>query len=244
MASIRKKKLADSVIDEIKRMIETGELKEGDKLPNQNEFAARLGVSRTSLREALSTLTLIGVVEQRPGSGTVIRSRTSALFASDLAPPLLSDEKATRELIEARRYVELGAAELAAANATSAEIEGMEILTREMNLAYQENRIADYTEKDLAFHFSVAKAAHNRYVLHLFVGIRGIMEQYMRESFQFLPWMIEQSLSSHQKIFLAIQQKNPAKAVLEMRKHNAQMQTNLNHFYTKTSAKEERVNAN
>ena len=59
MASIKRKKLSDSVIEEIKRMLLSGELQEGDKLPNQNEFAAQLGVSRPSLREALNTLTLI-----------------------------------------------------------------------------------------------------------------------------------------------------------------------------------------
>jgi GntR family transcriptional repressor for pyruvate dehydrogenase complex len=48
------------VIEEINRMILSGEVKEGDKLPNQNDFAAQLGVSRPSLREALHTLTLIG----------------------------------------------------------------------------------------------------------------------------------------------------------------------------------------
>ena len=55
MASINKKKLADSVIEEIKRMIQNGELKEGYKLPNQNAFAAQLGVSRTSLRDVRLT---------------------------------------------------------------------------------------------------------------------------------------------------------------------------------------------
>jgi GntR family transcriptional repressor for pyruvate dehydrogenase complex len=53
MAAIKRKKLADSVIEEIKRMVDVGELKEGDKLPNQLEFAAQLGVSRPCLREAL-----------------------------------------------------------------------------------------------------------------------------------------------------------------------------------------------
>lgn len=92
---IRRKKVADAVIEEIKRMIQSGELKEGDKLPNQNIFAAQLGVSRTSLREALNTLTRLGVTEQRPGYGTVLRSRVPAIFAEHMTPPLISDKQAT-----------------------------------------------------------------------------------------------------------------------------------------------------
>ena len=80
MAAIKRKKLGDAVLEEIKRMITDGELAEGDKLPNQNEFSAQLGVSRPSLREALHTLNLMGVIEQRPGLGTVIKSANPALW--------------------------------------------------------------------------------------------------------------------------------------------------------------------
>ena len=87
MASVKEKKLAESVIEEIKRMIVDGELKEGDKLPNQNEFAVQLGVSRPSLREALHTLALIGAIEQRPGLGTVLKQLDPKLWADQLALP-------------------------------------------------------------------------------------------------------------------------------------------------------------
>ena len=132
MASINKKKLADSVIEEIKRMIQNGELKKGDKVPNQNVFAAQLGVSRTSLREALSTLTRIGVFEQRPGFGTVLRSPIPALFTDHLAPPLISDRQASIELIEARRFIETGTAKLSVKNASSEQISEMGFLIKEM----------------------------------------------------------------------------------------------------------------
>ncbi|MCX7953528.1 MAG: GntR family transcriptional regulator, partial [Deltaproteobacteria bacterium] len=66
---ITKKKISESVIEEIKRLVLTGQLKEGAKLPNQNELATMLGVSRTSLREALNTLSMLGIVEQKPGYG-------------------------------------------------------------------------------------------------------------------------------------------------------------------------------
>ncbi|MBU0733749.1 MAG: GntR family transcriptional regulator [Proteobacteria bacterium] len=66
MGRIVKKKLSYSVLEEIGRMVEAGELKRGDKLPPQDQLAAQLGVSRPSLREALRAMEMIGAIEQRP----------------------------------------------------------------------------------------------------------------------------------------------------------------------------------
>jgi GntR family transcriptional repressor for pyruvate dehydrogenase complex len=231
MASINKKKLADSVIEEIKRMIQSGELKEGDKLPNQNSFAAQLGVSRTSLREALNTLTRIGVIEQRPWYGTVFRSRIHALFTEHLAPPLISDKQATIELIETRRFIEIGAAELAVKNASPEQINEMELLVKEMPHSLKEGRIDDYIEQDVAFHFSIAKASHNRFLINLFVNIRGFMEQYMRESFHLLPYMLERSLKFHQNIYQAIKGGSRPRAVSQMERHILDIQRAIQNYY-------------
>jgi len=237
MASINKKKLADSVIEEIKRMIQSGELKEGDKLPNQNAFAAQLGVSRTSLREALSTLTRIGVIEQRPGYGTVFRSRIPTLFTDHLTPPLISDKQATIELIEARRFIEIGAAELSVKNASPEQINEMRLLIKEMTRSLKEGRIDDYIEQDVAFHFSIAKASHNRFLVNLFVTIRGFMEQYMRESFHLLPYMLERSLKFHQNIYQAIGDGNHSKAVSQMEKHILDVQRAIQQYYREQEQK-------
>jgi GntR family transcriptional repressor for pyruvate dehydrogenase complex len=237
MASINKKKLADSVIEEIKRMIQSGELKEGDKLPNQNAFAAQLGVSRTSLREALSTLTRIGVIEQRPGYGTVLRSRIPALFTDHLAPPLISDKQATIELIEARRFIEIGAAELSVKNASPEQINEMGLLIKEMTRSLKEGRIDDYIEQDVSFHFLIAKASHNRFLVNLFVTIRGFMEQYMRESFHLLPWMLERSLKFHQNIYQAVKGGSHSKAVFQMKKHILDVQRAIQKYYREKEQK-------
>jgi len=231
VASINKKKLADSVIDEIKRMIQSGELKEGDKVPNQNVFAAQLGVSRTSLREALSTLTRIGVFEQRPGYGTVLRSRIPALFTDHLAPPLISDKHASIELIEARRFIETGTAELSVKNASPEQINEMGLLIKEMTRSIKEGRIDDYIEQDVAFHFLIAKASHNRFLVNLFVTIRGFMEQYMRESFHLLPYMLKRSLKFHQNIYQAVKVGSRSKAISQMEKHISDVQRAIQEYY-------------
>jgi GntR family transcriptional repressor for pyruvate dehydrogenase complex len=231
MTTIRKKKLADAVIEEIKRMLVDGELREGDKLPNQNAFAAQLGVSRPSLREALHTLSLIGAIEQRPGMGTVIKSGNPALWSEKLFPPLVSDVKASLELIEARRFIETGAAELAVEHATEKEIQKLGKIVRDMTRALDQGRPQDYSALDMEFHYQIAGAAHNRFVMHMFVTIRGLMEQFIREAFTVVPGLLERSLSYHTRIFESIRTRNTYQAVATMKQHIKDIQKSLEEHY-------------
>lgn len=231
MVSINRRKLADSVIDEIKGMIGRGDLKEGDKLPNQNEFAAQLGVSRTVLREALQTLDQLGVIEQRPKYGTVIRTKTALLYSDHLAPPLMADNRASSELIQARLVIEVGAAELAAKNATKAQIKEMESLVEDMEKIQKWGDGTQYTEKNTAFHFLIAKASRNRFMVHLLVTIRGFMEQWTHESIRVIPGLMDRSSKSHRAIFQAIRDKNHRKAASAMRKHMCDFQTSLEQYH-------------
>jgi len=231
MISINRRKLADSVIEEIKRMIDRGDLKEGDKLPNQNDFAAQLGVSRTVLREALQTLNQLGVIDQRPKYGTVIRAKTAFLYSDHLVPPLMADNRATSELIQARRVIEVGAAELAAKNATENQIKEMEALVEDMAKIQQEGDETRYTEKNIAFHFLIAKASHNRFMVHLLATIRGFMEQWTHESISVIPGLMHRSSKSHLAIYQAIRDSNHRKAASSMRKHISDFETSLERYY-------------
>lgn len=231
MPSINKKKLADSVIEEIRRRLNNGELKEGQKLPNQNELASLLGVSRTSLREALNTLTMIGVIEQRPGFGTVIRSRGPAIFADHLAFPLISDEKATLELIQARGVIEGGAVELAVHHAAPEQLQELGKLIDVMAQNVREGKISEYIEHDVAFHYMIAKASQNRFILHLFATLRGAMEQYMQEGFKALPWMQDRSFEFHEKIYEGIKNRDVSKAVSQMKRHIQDIQKVIKQYY-------------
>ncbi len=231
MASIKRTKIADAVLEEIRRRCLSGELKEGDKLPNQNEFAAQLGVSRPSLREALHTLNLVGAIEQRPGFGTVLRSCAPILYANQVSPPLMSDHQATLELVVFRRFIELGTVELAVQNATQREIRRIGSLVAKMRKALDQGRSGDYTEIDVDFHFTIAEAAHNRFMLHQAVTVRGFLEQFMRESFSVLPGMLERSFKFHQEIYRAISERNLRKAKSQMSRHIQDIQRGLERYY-------------
>jgi GntR family transcriptional repressor for pyruvate dehydrogenase complex len=230
MALIKKKKLADEVIDEIKRMIQSGELKEGDRLPNQNEFAAQLGVSRTSLREAFNTLCVLGILEQHQGFGTIVKSRFSALYADHLSAPFITDEKATMELLEARQFIEIGATRLAAKNASLKQIEEMGALIEDMARANARGDIQKLSEQDIDFHFLIAQATQNRVMIHLLATIRGLMEKFMHEAFLVLHDQ-KRYLKAHRDIYEAIAERNPKTASGLMKKHIADVQKDLKQYY-------------
>lgn len=231
MASINKRKLADSVIEEIKRMIAEGELLEGDKLPNQHEFAAQLGVSRTVLREALHTLTILGVVEQRPKIGTVIRTSAPLVYTEHLNAPLMEDHRATVELIEARRVIEVGAVELAAQHASQEQIKKMGILIKQMERLLSKDDTDGYTDKNMAFHLLIAEASGNRFMGHLLATIRGFMQRWTLESLTVLPGLFERSLRSHKEIYQAIMEREPARAAAAMRRHIEDFKTSVEKYY-------------
>ena len=231
MGSIKRRKLADAVIEEIIRMLQNGELKEGDKLPNQNEFAAQLGVSRPSLREALHTLNLLGVIEQRPGFGTVIRSVKPAAMIDRLTPPLVSDTRATLELVEARRFIELSVVELAVRNAVPEDVEKMGALVEEMGRALENGRMEEYSDLDTAFHYQIGEASHNRFMVHTLVTLRGMMEQFMRETFSVLPGLYERSYKFHREIYEGIMAGDLKRASGSMKKHIDDIEKALLKYY-------------
>jgi GntR family transcriptional repressor for pyruvate dehydrogenase complex len=232
MKRVVKKKLSDSVLDEIVRMFDSGELKEGEKLPNQNELAAQLGVSRASLRESLHTLALMGVLEQRPGFGTVVRGRVPANFSDYLSLPLISDAKETIELVEARRFIEIANVELAVKNITEESLAELGRIVAEMGMAVAEIRQDDYGRLDAEFHHLLAKATGNRFMVHLFLTIRGIMEQFITEAFSALPRTLGRSLSDHKRIYAALLRRDEKQSVLAMKRHLENIRKSMENLYT------------
>lgn len=219
MPQIVRTKITDSILKEIRRRIASGEIREGDKLPNQNELAAQLGVSRPSLREALYSLATLGVIEQRPGVGTVVRAQTPAFLAGDLDLPLISDAQGVQELVEARRVIEVDMVELAVERASDSELNKLGVILEEMTLMVETGRVEDYGRRDIRFHSFIAQAAHNRFLLHLFTAIRQFLDQFIRESFTLMPEVLNISQQGHRLIFEALRNRDRKRAVAEMIKH-------------------------
>ena len=94
-----------------------------------------------------------------------------------------------------------------------------------------------YTEKNVAFHFLIAKASHNRFLVHLLATIRGFMEQWMRESISVIPGLLERSMKAHRTLYEAIRERNQKKAAATMRRHISDFQISLERYYEVTGRK-------
>lgn len=147
--------IADQVADQLRRLINSGEFKPGDKIPGERELALRMGVGRPAVREALRELKAQGLlVSGRGARGTVVAGMPGPQFTGPLAGVLGIGAERIVELMEVRSAVEIEAAGLAARRAT---IEDLHRLTD--ILAGPGDVITP--EKDVSFHAAIAEATHN-----------------------------------------------------------------------------------
>ena len=219
MAAIEKKKLPEKVIDEIRDRLNRGQLKLGDKLPNQNQLSSELGVSRTSLREAMKILDLLGVIEQRPGYGTVIRKEIPELNAKSAHLPLMSDAAATYELLEAREIIECGAVRLAAKKANPDQIQDLYDLIEKMEVYLENDEHDAYKKIDLAFHGLINSVSGNRFLNDPSAVLNQYMEQCIDENIDLLPGLLKESQKYHRAVCESIARHDPDKAESAMRRH-------------------------
>lgn len=157
--------VADEAIQKIKAMIMVGEFRPGGRLPPEGELAARVGVSRSSLREAVRALALIQVLDVRRGDGTYVTSlEPSVLMGGTGFIVELLEGGLELELYQVRRILEPAAAALAAARIDAATIERLHDRLLQMEAA---TSVPELTDADIEFHRTVVETAGNRLLTSL-----------------------------------------------------------------------------
>ena len=154
--------LSAQIVAEVREALFDRRLKPGDFLGTEKDIAARSGVSRIVARDALRTLQALGVVEIKVGAGGGARVARGnpRLFADALAIQLGLAGIDARELLDAQRAVECLTAELAAEQATAADLARLRAMLAEGAALIGD--VGGFTRASLAFHLAVAEAAHNR----------------------------------------------------------------------------------
>lgn len=213
---VRKATAADEIIDQIKALVRANRFTPGSRLPSERELARTLGVSRPTVREALRTLELMGVVRTRHGSGTEVAGSGSQVLKAPLEFLLALDQPSIADLHETRELLEVHLAGRAAVRRTAEDLRVMEGALEEMRRSLSDpSRV---TDPDVRFHQAIATAAHNpllERVMHcLGDNLRSLIHAAWpgNRSMQF-------SQKSHQKIYDAIRRKNPEAARRAMAEH-------------------------
>ncbi len=217
---IKTRKIYEEIVDQLKMMIIQGNLKPGDKLPSERELSEQLGVSRSSVREALSALEAMSILDIRSGEGTFVRQTSQSATIEALALVLTVENNPEVQLMEVRRVLEVEAAGLAARRATLYQVEKIGDALKAMQAAAEKQELA--VEYDLKFHFTIAEATHNNILLRIMNTVADIMHQTFRAKRQQLygsPGMAERIIREHTLIFKAIQERNPAEARERMLEH-------------------------
>ena len=165
----------EEVVRQLRALMEREVLRTGDRLPSERELAKQFGVSRVTVRQALSVLQAMGLIESRIGNGTFARAGHKALSVTDLAPALRVAQGNLTEQLELRRLIEPQVACLAAERATAADLDD---LLRYISL--QEARLAQgvpFVEEDGAFHLAIAQATKNSLLVKMVEGIQELLQE-------------------------------------------------------------------
>ena len=190
--------VTDDAITSIRHMILTGELAPGDRLPPEADLAANLGLSRTSLREAVRALTMLGVIDTRQGDGSYITGLGPELLLGALGLAVdLQREDAIPDLIAVRRILEPAATALAATRVTAVDLEQIHSYIRS-DLDY--DQVGEYFELDWEFHHAIARAAGNPLLSVLLDGLAAPTVRMRIWRGQTLPGVLERTLDEHRLI--------------------------------------------
>jgi GntR family transcriptional repressor for pyruvate dehydrogenase complex len=172
-------RLVDRVVGEIERLVVEGVLKPGMKLPPERELGEQLEVSRTVIREAVQILSAKGLVDARPGAGTMVRQLTADQITEPLS--LLLHTRAGgisfEQLHQVRSILELEIAGLAAREATDADIAQLKQHLRALEQAQHNAEL--FTAKDAGFHQALAEMTHNPLLVLLAESVRHLPHSYL-----------------------------------------------------------------
>ena len=225
---VQTKKVYMEIVEQIQNLIKEGRLKPGDKLPPERVLAEKLGVSRPPLREAMSALEILGIIESRGGKGNFIKNTfNSTSYAQRVKE--LEKEESPFDLLEARKAVETEIAGLAAEKATLEDIKEIEEgLDRMKNVLNDTPRVMEF---DREFHIAIAKAAHNSVLFqmmnYLADGLKESLWINIKEKSWALPGHPQKYLEEHTKLLEAIKEGDKKAARRTMYNHLADVEEDL-----------------
>ncbi|MDC3414840.1 FadR/GntR family transcriptional regulator [Terrihalobacillus insolitus] len=231
---IKPRKIYEEVADELLTMIKNGVLKPGDKLNSVQQLAEDFQVGRSAVREALSALRAMELVEMRQGEGTYVRQYDSkALSPGIMNTTILMNEKDIHDLLEVRKILEVGSVTSAVFHAEETDIQLIEGALEKMRQTNGDRELGE--QADFDFHMSIAKASHNRILIDLMERVSDTTVKAMYETRRL--WLFSEQTTlkrihqEHKLIFEAIQQRDAKKAEKLMTTHLVAVeQTLINHL--------------
>lgn len=210
---VKTRRIYEEIVEQIRLLVSEGHVKAGDRLPSERDLAERLQVSRASVREALSALEMMGLLEIRSGEGTYIKQVNIDSVVAPLAWVLSMEKDTVLELLEVRKILETQAAVLAAERAESEELSEMRDALEEMKRDLVTGRLGETPDHN--FHYAIARGTRNKILIRLMNAISDTMHQTLKASRTKLyesEGIPERLYREHADIYQAIEAKSPKEA--------------------------------
>ena len=214
--AIKRSAAAQEAVRQIQELVRRRELGPGEKLPPERLLARELGVSRSTLREAIRALVAMNILVSRHGDGTYVSSLDPELLAEPFHFALSMSDESLLHLFEVRKLVETACAALAAERIGDDELDQLERI-----LLDSEARLEDPEElldRDVELHTTIVRATRNPVLVQLMSGV-GSLALASRRRTVVLPGVTRTSLADHRKIVAALHARAPAAAAEAMSSH-------------------------
>jgi len=213
------KKTYEAIIDSIKTDIMRGKIKPGQKLPPERELAKKFNVSRTSIREALRTLEILGVIKSVQGSGNYITGDVEKSLVESMSTMFLLQQIDSLEFYQIREALEIKAAMLAVQNIDDEQIMKLEKLVSEMAQSEDE---ATRTALDKQFHETIAAASNNSMIRQILDILSEVITQDIKQRrLEILsdPDNSKELQKIHEAILYGLKQRDPQATFTAFTKH-------------------------
>lgn len=230
---IKPKKIYEEVAEAIYEMIRTGQVKPGEKLDSVQQLAENFQVGRSAIREALTSLRAMGLIEMKQGEGTYVNEFETDQITFPLSTAILMNKEDIAQLLEVRKIIESGTASAAAKKRTNQHLTLMEKALEDMKGAKGDETLGE--KADLQFHFALADAAQNPLLLSLMNHVSGLMGETMKETRRV--WLfskettMERLYEEHKDIYEAIKEQDEEKARKFMLVHLENVEAILQKYF-------------
>ncbi|MDR7482978.1 MAG: FCD domain-containing protein [Armatimonadota bacterium] len=221
-------RLKKQAVRQIRRLIEEGTLRPGDRLPGERQLSARFQISRGTVREALQLLEAIGLLEIRQGEGAFVRASVADAdrLRLEWRDWVLRHRDRVREMLEVREGLEALAAELAAARRGSAGLAQMAAALDQMTAGSAGPDIALLVDADLLFHDGLLRAAENGVLRDLATTLgRELVPE--RAAVFDTPGRPDRSVAEHREIYAAVRAGDAHSAAAAAREHIASVRRDI-----------------
>ncbi|GAC1429030.1 MAG: FadR/GntR family transcriptional regulator [Ktedonobacteraceae bacterium] len=220
-------KVFERIAEQIEKRILEGELHKGDRLPTERELAEQFQVSRTAVREAMKSLAQKGLINMRPGRGTIVIDGAHEAMQNSIGLMMklkLGEVGGSDNLVEFRVILETEIAALAAARATEKEISAMREAIRLMNENL--NDADAFIRADNAFHEALAQATQNALILILINSIVHLLSEQRKQIFE-VDGGPQRGQIHHRRILESVIRRDPEGARAAMRSHLQQVREDV-----------------